>query len=77
MGLVMFGGIRRVALFSEIVVPVMVLGYFLAALAVVVMNISAVPDALALIVRSAFGLDQVVGGGVAAAIMQGVRRGLF
>ena len=77
MGLVMFGGIRRVALFSEIVVPVMVLGYFLAALAVVVMNISAVPDALALIVRSAFGLDQVVGGGIAAAIMQGVRRGLF
>jgi len=77
MGLVMFGGIRRIAVFSEILVPVMIIGYFLAALVVVVMNISAVPDAIALIVRSAFGLEQVVGGGVAAAIMQGVRRGLF
>jgi len=46
-------------------------------MAVVVLNISEVPAALLLIVKSAFGLEQVVGGGLAAAIMQGVRRGLF
>lgn len=77
MGIVMFGGIRRVAVFSEIIVPIMVVGYFLAAMAVVVLNITEVPAALVTIVKSAFGLDQVVGGGLAAAIMQGVRRGLF
>ena len=77
MGAVMFGGIRRIAVFSEIVVPLMVIGYFLLAMIVLVLNISAVPDALMLIVRSAFGLDQVVGGGLAAAVMQGARRGLF
>jgi AGCS family alanine or glycine:cation symporter len=42
-----------------------------------VANISEVPGALALIFKSAFGLEQMVGGGVAAAIMQGARRGLF
>ncbi len=77
MGVVIFGGIRRVAVFSEIIVPIMVVGYFLAAMAVVVLNITEVPAALVTIVKSAFGLEQVVGGGLAAAIMQGVRRGLF
>lgn len=77
MGVVIFGGIRRVAVFSEIIVPTMVVGYFLAAMAVVVLNLSEVPGALVTIVKSAFGLEQVVGGGLAAAIMQGVRRGLF
>lgn len=77
MGAIMFGGIRRIALFSEIVVPIMVVGYFSAAMVVVVINITEVPAALLHIVRSAFGLEQVVGGGLAAAVMQGARRGLF
>ncbi|MEE4202939.1 MAG: alanine/glycine:cation symporter family protein [Halieaceae bacterium] len=77
MAVVLFGGIRRLALFAEVVVPVMVVGYFLLALTVLVLNFSEVPAALALIFKAAFGLEQVVGGGVAAAIMQGARRGLF
>jgi AGCS family alanine or glycine:cation symporter len=77
MAVILFGGIRRLAQFSEIVVPLMVLGYFGLALVVVAMNLKAVPGALSLIVKSAFGVEQVVGGGVAAAMMQGARRGLF
>jgi len=77
MGAVMFGGIRRIAVFSEVVVPLMVVGYFGLALMVVVINITAVPAALLLILKSAFGLEQVAGGGLAAAVMQGARRGLF
>ena len=77
MAVILFGGIRRLALFAEVVVPLMVIGYFLLALTVLVLNFSAVPAALALIFKAAFGLEQVVGGGVAAAIMQGARRGLF
>jgi len=77
MGAVMFGGIRRIAVFSEVVVPLMVVGYFGLALMVVVINITEVPAALLLILKSAFGLEQVAGGGLAAAVMQGARRGLF
>ena len=77
MGLVIFGGIRRIAVFSEIVVPVMVLGYFLLAVTVLILNFEQIPQALVLIIKSAFGLQEVVGGGVAAAVMQGARRGLF
>ncbi len=77
MGAVMFGGIRRIAVFSEIVVPIMVVGYFFLALIVLVLNFAEIPAALGLIIKSAFGLEQVAGGGLAAAVMQGARRGLF
>ncbi len=77
MAVILFGGIRRIALFSEIIVPIMVVGYFLLALLVLVLNIADIPAALGLVLRSAFGLEQVVGGGIAAVIMQGARRGLF
>lgn len=77
MAVVLFGGIRRLALFAEVVVPLMVVGYLLIALTVLALNVSAIPKALALILNSAFGLEQAVGGGIAAAISQGARRGLF
>jgi AGCS family alanine or glycine:cation symporter len=77
MAVILFGGIRRIALFSEIIVPIMVLGYFLLALVVLVLNATEIPAVLGLVLRSAFGLEQVVGGGIAAVIMQGARRGLF
>ena len=77
MAVILFGGIRRLALFAEVVVPLMVVGYLLIALMVLVLNASAIPEALGLIFTSAFGLEQAVGGGIAAAISQGARRGLF
>jgi len=77
MAIILFGGIRRLALVSEVVVPLMVLGYLALALVVLALNVTQIPSALALIFSSAFGLEQAVGGGVAAAIAQGARRGLF
>jgi len=77
MAVILFGGIRRLALFAEVVVPLMVVGYLLIAVTVLVLNASAIPQALGLIFISAFGLEQAVGGGIAAAISQGARRGLF
>ena len=77
MAIILFGGIRRLAAVSQVIVPIMVAGYFALAIGILVANISEVPGALALIFKSAFGLEQMVGGGVAAAIMQGARRGLF
>ncbi len=77
MGVIIFGGIQRIAVVAEVIVPVMALGYLLAALTVLALNIQEVPAALMLIVKSAFGLDAAIGGGLGAALMAGVRRGLF
>ena len=80
-GLIVFGGIRSIARFAEMVVPFMALLYILVALVVVAMNVSELPGIIALIVKSAFGLEEAVGGGagylVSQAIVQGIRRGLF
>jgi AGCS family alanine or glycine:cation symporter len=80
-GAVIFGGIRRIATVAEWVVPIMALAYLAVGLLVVVVNIAEVPDALSLIVRSAFGVGEVAGGAigytVAQAIQNGARRGLF
>ena len=51
--------------------------YILLALFVMITNITEIPGMIALIVKSAFGLEQAFGGGVGAAIMMGVKRGLF
>jgi len=77
LGFVFFGGIRRIAAVAEVVVPVMAVGYFAAALLVIGLNIERVPAAFATILSGAFGLDSAFGGGIGAAVMQGVKRGLF
>lgn len=75
--IIVFGGIRRISHFASIVVPFMAIGYILLALVVVLLNITRLPDMFLLIVRSAFGLEQAVGGAIGMAVMQGVKRGLF
>lgn len=74
---IIFGGIQRIAKVSSVVVPIMAVGYILLAFAVVLLNITNIPEIIALIVKSAFGMEQVVGGGMGAAVMQGIKRGLF
>ena len=76
-GFIIFGGIKRIAVVAEIVVPIMAVTYLLMALFVMVTNITEVPGAIYHIVASALGLEQVVGGGFAAVVMQGIKRGLF
>ena len=79
-GIVIFGGIRQIARVAEIVVPFMAAAYILMALYVLGVNFAAVPAALKLIFSSAFGLNEAVGGvtgGIAAAMLNGVKRGLF
>jgi alanine or glycine:cation symporter, AGCS family len=77
LGLIIFGGVKRIATAAEIIVPVMAIGYILIALLVVLYNITEVPAALLLILRSAFGLEEAFAGGMGAAVAMGVRRGLF
>lgn len=75
--LIIFGGIHRIARVSSIIVPVMALGYVGLALVIVLLNITHLPEVIALIVSHAFGWEQALGGGAGMALMQGIKRGLF
>ncbi len=75
--IVIFGGIQRIAKVSSIVVPVMALGYIALALGIVLFNITRLPAVIETILSNAFGWEQAIGGSVGAALMQGIKRGLF
>lgn len=75
--IIIFGGIRRISHFASIVVPFMAIGYVIIAVIVILLNITEIPAMIVLIVKSAFGLEQAVGGAFGVAVMQGVKRGLF
>ena len=77
---VLFGGVRRVAKVAEVVLPLMALAYVLLALIIIGLNITNLPHAFAEIIGGAFGMQQMAGGftgGIAAAMLNGVKRGLF
>lgn len=76
-GFIVFGGIRRIAKAADIVVPIMALSYLAMALLVIILNIDKVPEVLGMIISNAFGFDEIVSGGMGAALSQGLRRGLF
>ncbi|MDO6654673.1 MULTISPECIES: sodium:alanine symporter family protein [Bacillaceae] len=76
-GLVIFGGVHRIANLSSVIVPVMAILYIVIAMIVLIMNVAELPSVMALIVKSAFGFEQALGGAIGAAIMNGVKRGLF
>ncbi len=74
---IIFGGVQRIAKVSGIIVPVMALSYIFLALGIVLFNITELPHVIELIVGNAFGWEQIAGGSVGAALMQGIKRGLF
>ena len=77
---IIFGGIPQIARAAEVIVPFMAGAYLLAAAWVLGTNFAEVPAVLGHIVRQALGLEPVVGGvagGMAAAMLNGVKRGLF
>lgn len=76
-GLIIFGGIKRIAQFADVLVPMMAFSYIGMALVVIGMNLSEVPATFAMIFKAAFGLEPAFAGGIGAAIMMGVKRGLF
>lgn len=74
---IIFGGIKTIAKVSEVIVPIMAGAYVLVALVVIIMNIKELPSIFALIFESAFGISEVAGGALGAAMMNGIKRGLF
>jgi len=70
---IVFGGVKRIARFTQIVVPFMAFGYILMAIVIIGMHISELPDVVSLIFKDAF--TPIAGFG--AAIGWGVKRGVY
>ena len=77
MGVVVIGGVRRIAKVASLVTPLMALGYIILTLVVVGSHIEDVPAVFGLIFRSAFGMDPLCGGIIGSTIAMGVKRGIF
>ena len=76
-GLIIFGGVKRIAKFTNIVVPFMAIVYSLVVFYVIALNVSEVPGVLKMIVEEAFGWREAAGGAMGAGLVQGIKRGLF
>ncbi|HLR65215.1 MAG TPA: alanine/glycine:cation symporter family protein [Pseudogracilibacillus sp.] len=74
---IIFGGVNRIVKITELVVPIMAIFYIAIAFYIVITNMSQIPVVFQLIMSEAFGFREVVGGGLGAALLEGVRRGLF
>ena len=61
----------------DILVPVMAAFYFIIAIFVIIKNVGLLPEVFTRIFEEAFGLRQIAAGGFGAALMTGVKRGLF
>ena len=77
LSIIIFGGVRRIAKVAEIVTPFMAAGYIIIAVFILAVNFREIPDMFMLIVKSAFGVHEALGGIVGAAITMGVKRGIY
>ena len=75
-GFVIIGGIKRIARTAEKIVPLMVVIYLLASLWILIVNASAVPDAISLIIHEAFA-PTAAAGGLIGVLVQGFKRAAF
>ena len=79
-GLVVIGGIKRIANVSQVIVPFMAVLYIVAVLVLIVTNITKLPGAIVTIVEYAFGAKAVAGGvfaSIAISMQKGIARGIF
>lgn len=77
LGFIIFGGMRRIATFAQLVVPFMTVAYIIVLVIVLGANVSKIPGMFALIFKSAFGLEPAIGGILGSTILWGVKRGVY
>ena len=77
LGIVIVGGVKRIAKVAAIVTPFMAFGYIALSLIVVAFHIKDVPGVLGSIFTNAFGINPICGGIIGSAIAMGVKRGIF
>jgi len=73
LGFIIFGGVKRIANFAQVVVPFMALAYIITALVIIALNIDQLPRIIGMIVGDAF----TPMAGLGAAIGIGVKRGVY
>ena len=76
-GLIIVGGVQRIASMTQFIVPFMALAYLVVGLIVVALNFDKVPDMIVAIVGSAFGFREAAGATLGLAMLKGIQRGLF
>ena len=77
LAVIIFGGIKRIATFAEVVVPFMALAFILMAVVVMIANANRVPAMFSDIFSSAFGAHAAFGAIIGQAIAWGVKRGIY
>lgn len=73
----LFGGGKRIAKTTEILVPLMGVAYVLIAVIIVLINVTSLPDIFGRIFSEAFDFKAIFGGFSGSAVMYGIKRGLF
>ena len=76
-GIVIIGGIKKIAKVTDKIVPFMVGIYALAVIAVLFMNYDLIPQAFGQIIEGAFGWDSIAGGAIGVVMIQGFKRAAF
>lgn len=77
LGLIIFGGVKRIGKVAEIVVPFMAGAYILMAIVIMAMHIHQIPSVILLIVKSAFKMEPAFAGIFGMAVAWGVKRGIY
>ena len=76
-GIVIIGGVKRIANVAQIVAPFMAILYILLSIVILVIHASEVPMVFVDMIRSAFGMNEVLGGILGSTIAWGVKRGIY
>ena len=76
-GFVIIGGVKRIANVAQVVAPFMAILYILLAIVILIIHISEVPAVFGDMIRSAFGMNEVLGGILGSTIAWGVKRGIY
>ena len=76
-GIVVIGGVQRIANVAQIVAPFMAVIYVLLAIVILIIHASEVPAVFGDMIRSAFGMNEVLGGILGSTVAWGVKRGIY
>lgn len=74
---IVFGGVKRIAKFTELIVPFMAAAYIIAAIAIVAIDYDRLPGIIVLIFKSAFNQEAGFGAVFGLAVQWGVKRGIY
>jgi AGCS family alanine or glycine:cation symporter len=76
-GAIVFGGVKRIAKFTEYVVPIMAIAYIIIVLVIIIIDIDQLPGVVALVFKSAFNMEAGFGAVFGLAVQWGVKRGIY